>query len=180
MENFVSWYRYLSQDQGLAFQLTSELKEIMPGFDSFKFGQVGKEHRLLQVCFETDAKALTSYDFDELSDGQRMLIALYTLLHVAHVDQGLTLCLDEPGNFVALPEIQPWLIKLYDRCMAGQMQALLISHHPEPIDYLLASPVGYWFERQDNNRPTRIKPITADGQGGLPISEIVARGWLHE
>ncbi|WP_233258764.1 ATP-binding protein [[Phormidium] sp. ETS-05] len=90
-----------------------------------------------------------------------------------------TLCLDEPDNFVALPEIQPWLIKLYDMCSEGKTQALLISHHPEIINYLLASPVGYWFERESNS-PVRLKPISHDNQTGLPISELIARGWLNE
>ena len=182
MENFTSWYRHVSQDQGMTFQLMNELKEVIPGFDSFKFQQVGEKHRLLNVFFSNEGtRAPTGYHFGELADGQRMLIALYTLLYAARVDQDheYTLCLDEPENFVALSEIQPWLTALYDSCTDGQMQALLISHHPELMDYLLASPVGYWFERQ-GNRPTRIKPVSAVGKGGLPISEIVARGWLNE
>jgi hypothetical protein len=88
-----------------------------------------------------------------------------------------TLCLDEPENFVALPEIQPWLTALYDHCEAGNMQALLISHHPELINYLLASPIGIWFDRQAN-RPTRTKRIAVNNGDGLPASELVARGWI--
>ncbi len=181
LENYVSWYRYISQDQGLAFKLMDELKQVLPGFDHFKFERVGEEHRLLKVFFqnEDDDKSLIGYNFDELSDGQQMLIALYSLLYAARADQkyGYTLCLDEPENFVALPEIQPWLTQVYDSCMDGEMQAVLISHHPELINYLLASPVGYWFERS-SNRPTRVKSIAAQGQDGLAVSELVARGWF--
>jgi GTP-binding protein Era len=50
---------------------------------------------------------------------------------------------------------------------------------PELIDYLLASPVGYWFDRQDN-LAVRVKPIQAENDGGLPVSELIARGWLHD
>jgi predicted ATPase len=179
LENYISWYRYLSQDQGTAFQLMSELKEILPGFDYFRFDPYGEKHRLLTVFFKNEGNQVSAgYRFDELSDGQRMLIALYSLLSTASDEEGYkyTLCLDEPENFVALPEIQPWLTALYDRCVDGKMQALLISHHPELIDYLLASPVGYWFERQ-SNRPTRVRPITGDGKEGLFVSELIARGW---
>jgi len=85
---------------------------------------------------------------------------------------------DEPENFLALPEIQPWLLQLYDSCSEGKTQALLISHHPELINYLLASPVGYWFEREANT-PVRVKQIVAESNGGLPVSELIARGWLN-
>ncbi|HBE31624.1 MAG TPA: ATPase, partial [Cyanobacteria bacterium UBA11368] len=86
-----------------------------------------------------------------------------------------------PENFLALPEIQPWLIQLYDLCSERKLQALLISHHPELINYLLASPIGYWFERQ-SNAPVRVKAISNEvgENSGLPVSELIARGWLNE
>ena len=180
LENYVSWYRHLSQNQGLAYQLTNDLRAIIPEFDYFKFESIGEQQRLLRVYFRgADGQAPIGYRFSELSDGQRTLIALYTLLRAARADEEYpyTLCLDEPENFLALPEIQPWLVTLYDLCTDGEMQALLISHHPELINYLLASPVGYWFDRQGNT-PARVKPIAADSGGGFPVSELIARGWL--
>ncbi len=162
--------------------MMTDLKEILPGFEYFKFESAGEKHRLLKAYFTDEEKSASiGYDFSELSDGQRMLIALYSLLHVARSDKKFpyTICLDEPENFLALPEIQPWLVSLYDHCMDGDAQALLISHHPELINYLLASPSGYWFERQ-GAKSTRIKSIRAENNGGLPVSELVARGWLNE
>ncbi|WP_228061117.1 hypothetical protein [Coleofasciculus sp. LEGE 07092] len=101
MENFVSWYRYLSEDQGKVAELGNIFKDVMDGFTNF--------------------------------------------------------------------------------CSEGQIQALLISHHPELINYLLASPIGYWFERQ-SNAPVRIKRISSEvaDNSGLPVSELIARGWLNE
>lgn len=182
LENYVSWYRYLSQDQGLMYELTNDLREILPEFDHFKLEQVGEQHRLLKAYFRSPVEqGVIGYRFNELSDGQRTLIALYTLLHASRADEKYkyTLCLDEPENFLALAEIQHWLITLYDLCTEGKAQALLISHHPELINYLLASPVGYWFDRQANT-PTRVKPIVADGNSGVSISELMALGWLRE
>jgi predicted ATPase len=182
LENYASWYRRLSQDQGMIYQLTRDLKEILPEFGYFRFEQLGEQHRLLKVYLHGEAgRGPIGYRFGELADGQRTLIALYTLLSASCTDEEdqYTLCLDEPENFLALPEIQPWLVTLYDRCSQGETQALLISHHPELINYLLASPVGYWFDRQ-SNLPTRVKRITADETGSLPISELIARGWLRE
>jgi len=182
LENYASWYRSLSQDQGLIYQLTDELREVLPGFDHFRFEILGEQNRLLKVRLQgKPGDAPTEYRLNELSDGQRTLIGLYTILLASSSDDEniYTLCLDEPENYLALPEIQPWLVALYDRCSMGKVQALLISHHPELINYLLASPVGYWFDRECN-QPTRVRPISADDDSGLPVSELIARGWLRE
>jgi len=180
MENFISWYRFLSQDQGFVHEVTLLLQEVLPGFKYFKFAEFGEKHRVLKAYFSVDNGHTTyEYSFNELSDGQRMLIFLYTLLQVLKSGRYMV-CLDEPENFLALPEIQPWLIELFDLCSQGDAQAVLISHHPELINYLLASPVGYWFERPSNLH-TRVKAITIRPEdGGLPVSELIARGWLHD
>lgn len=181
MENYASWYRYLSDDQAKVAVVGNILRQVIDGFQNFKFERVGEHHLLLKLRFlgETNNKII-DYRFAELSDGQKALIALYTLIHGTK-SEDYTLCIDEPENFLALSEIQPWLIQLYDLCSDGELQALLISHHAELINYLLASPIGYWFERQ-SNAPVRVKQI---GSGitdnyGLPVSELIAWGWLNE
>ncbi|NJN95030.1 MAG: AAA family ATPase [Anaerolineales bacterium] len=175
-ENFVSWYRHISEDQGKTFQIREALKEVIEDFDSFRFDKISDKNRVLYLRFSIgNEKRNYEYRFSELSEGQRTLIVLYTLVHYARAED-YTLCIDEPENFLALPEIQPWLTLLYDFCSDGKLQALLISHHPELIDYLALS-AGCWFDRESNT-PVRVKRITED-DSGLPISELVARGWLH-
>ena len=182
MENYVSWYRYLSEDQGKVAELGNIFKEVIDGFTNFKFERVSEQSWVLKLRLsgEKNSAKPIEYRLGELSDGQKMLIALYTVIHGTKFED-YTLCIDEPENFLALPEIQPWLIQLYDLCSEEQLQALLISHHPELINYLLASPIGYWFERQ-SNAPVRVKRISSEvaDNSGLPVSELIARGWLNE
>jgi hypothetical protein len=90
-------------------------------------------------------------------------------------DEGFHLFLDEPDNYVALREIQPWLSALTDSCGEGVEQAFLISHHPEIIDHLALSS-GRWFER-DSNGPARVSEKPKAQVDGLKPSESVARGW---
>jgi AAA15 family ATPase/GTPase len=182
IDNFVSWYRYISHDQGKTANLISVLQGILPGFVSFKFEKLSEESRTLKLRFsaEADQSIMIDYGLNELSDGQKTIIALYTLIYCTQ-SEDYVLCIDEPENFLALPEIQPWLIELYDFCDEGKLQAVLISHHPECINYLLASPIGYWFERESNS-PARVRKISNEeaDDSGLQISELIARGWLHE
>jgi predicted ATPase len=180
MDNYSSWYQFLSRDQSWVVELTNRLLEVLPGFENFRFVREIENVEILKAVFSGqngNKGAKREYRFAELSDGQRALIVLYTLL-IAAERENYVLCIDEPENFLALPEIQPWLVKLYDSCTEGKTQAVLISHHPEMINYLLASPVGFWFEREANT-PVRVKPIVSEPDGGLPVSELIARGWLH-
>jgi AAA15 family ATPase/GTPase len=179
MDNYFSWYRCLSQDQSKIFALANVLKEVLPGFTNFKFDKAGEQRSILKCLFMKEGVTQSSfeYSFLELSDGQRMLIALYTLICCIQ-SEDYTVCIDEPENFLALPEIQPWLMQLYDLCAEKKLQALLISHHPELIDILAVSN-GYWFERQ-TNAPVRVKPIKDEHNTGLRISELIARGWLYD
>ena len=192
MENFVSWYRYIFADnQNKLTQLTESLQDILDGFIRFKLERISEKAVILKLIFKTEESHQNiEYTFGELSDGQKVLVVLYSLFYGLE-SQDYTLCIDEPENFLALPEIQPWLFQLYDLCSENKLQALLISHHPELIDYLLASPVGYWFQRESNSS-VRVQPIDnnflrpvinniqQDNKSGLKMSELIARGWLNE
>lgn len=176
--NFASWYRFVSQEhQDKLFNLTERLREAVPGFHAFKLEQAGK-HRLLKVGFvggDSGASPIF-FDFEQLSDGQRVMIILYTLL-LGLKDLGHTVFLDEPENYVSLSEIQPWLMALNDACGEGFPQAVLISHHPELIDYL-GTENGKWIER-DPLGPARVRQLPQRIDEGLKLSEQIARGWTE-
>ncbi|MEH2457228.1 AAA family ATPase [Nostoc sp.] len=127
MANFVSWYRYISQNKDKVAELMNVLTNILDGFLSFKFEQFSENYRTLKLRFLTgkESKKIIDYRFGELSDGQKVIIALYTILYCTE-SEDYTLCIDEPENFLALPEIQP----------------------------------------AENS--------------GLPLSELIARGWLYD
>ena len=176
--NFASWYRYISQEhQDKIFQLTQQLRDTIPGFHAFKLEQAGK-HRVLKVGFagEDENASPIYFDFEQLSDGQRVMIVLYSLL-LGLQDLRNTVFVDEPENYVSLPEIQPWLMELNDACGESFPQAVLISHHPELIDYL-GPECGKWIER-DPLGPTRVKRLPEKIDKGLKLSEQIARGWTE-
>jgi AAA15 family ATPase/GTPase len=192
LENYVSWYRYtFDSNQDKRLLLIQSLQEVFDGFIDFKLDRIGEETFMLRLLFKDDeSDNVVDYFLSELSDGEKMLIVLYSLFYGLE-SQDYTICIDEPDNFLALPEIQPWLFQLEDLCHEGKLQALLISHHPELIDYLLASPIGYWFKRQANSSvevkqinntflKTIIDNIQQDNKSGLKMSELIARGWLDE
>src|SRR5262245_59587404 len=78
-------------------------------------------------------------------------------------------------NYIALREIQPWLIALTDKVKDTGAQCLLISHHPELIDYLAAD-CGLRFFRE-NGGPVRVQPFEWTADDAIRPAEVVARGW---
>lgn len=173
--NFASWYRHvLLERQELVHDFTSALREVIEGFQGIRLEKVGLDTRALMVAFDQNEERY-EMRLGEISDGQRALIVLYSLIRLA-AGQGYTLVLDEPDNFVALTEIQPWLIGLSDVCGEEVPQALLCSHHPELIDYL-GGDRGLILDRQSSGT-TVVRPASElAGNGGLKLSEVIARGW---
>jgi predicted ATPase len=181
LTNFAGWYSHVIQEQTATLvQLQRSLQQIMDGFDSLDLRKMGRTARVLRAVFSNDAggspptRQSVEFDFDELSDGQKTLIALYTVLYTL-VLPGATICLDEPDNFLALFEIQPWLFELSDRIEDVGAQVILISHHPELIN-LLAPEHGVVFSRTGLG-PVRAEPYRPDSIGKLRPAEQIARGW---
>ncbi len=170
LSNYAAWLNYWNNEnrEGVNF-VESQLKESIKDFGFFKFSQAGTK-KILEAKINKDF-----YRFDELSDGQKALAALYTLVYC--IPENSVICIDEPENFLALPEIQPWFDALYDQCAERNLQALLISHHPKIIN-LLANDSGYWFSREHNL--TRVQKISPEDESGLSITELIDRGWIYE
>ena len=180
MQNFVGWYRHAAQERmrgiGAVFKA---LGEALPGFDSISLTESGENARALKVDFRgaTDGRRLDRFAFDQLSDGQRALIALYCLVFLSNGGR-TSLFLDEPDNYLALREIQPWLAVVAEHCGSTLEQAIVVSHHPVTIDYL-AGAKGRWFYR-DGNGPVRVSDQPERTVDGISLSETVARGWEKE
>jgi predicted ATPase len=175
LSNFADWYRHLRLDSGNAiFETLTTLREALQGFEALDAKEAGLEVRVLQATFRSPTGKSVDLPFSELSEGQRVLIALYVLLYCV-VGSGRTLLIDEPDNFVALAEIQPWLMKLLDRVDEQDAQVILVSHHPELLDQM-ASQGGVLLDRP-NGGETRLVPFAPPDDTGLKASEIIARGW---
>ncbi len=174
--NFASWYRHLSQEQpDLLAAIWSALERALPGFVSLVLRSAGDRGRArdLAARMQIDSTNYQLY-FDELSDGQRALIVLYTLLE-ARAGEGCLL-LDEPELHVGLAEVQPWLVELDSR-FEDQGQVFIASQNSEVVDYLAAGD-AFLFERPGGG-PARARKAEFDREGGLTASEQLARGFAN-
>lgn len=181
--NFVSWYRGI--DHALHFDarkfLHQSLQDVFAGFESLHFVKTGEKEHVLSTTWATEGVADPSDQFelglDELSDGQRVLILLYTLLSLSAPKNApsMTVLLDEPINYVSLSEIEPWLRQTEEHTEEGKLQAIVASHHPELLDaWARGSGIRFW--RQATG-PVRAERFQTGDDDPLTPSERIARGW---
>lgn len=175
--NLAPWYRHLLQvDPAGNARFLTALSETLNGFQNLRFSTGNDGVRKLIAEFSAEEEKLP-FSLSELSEGQRMLIGLYMILHFV-IAKGETVILDEPDNFVSLREIQPWLIAAEEAVENNKGQLILISHHPEILNYW-AREFGLLFSREENGH-VRTRSYRDIGESGLDAAETIARGWENE
>lgn len=168
LSNFAAWYPpMLASKPGTMFKAIQSLAPVLDGFV-----ELYEEDGSLWARFENQGNT-SSYSFDELSDGERALVALYIVVNGV-AGPGKTILLDEPDNYIALREVQPWLSDLADRTLRNDgPQVLLISHHPDTLNFLAVD--NGWRVFRDKAGPTRIERFKPADNAGP--AETMARGW---
>lgn len=173
MINLTSWYRSLAQEQEWTDSLRDALQAVWPDFRSFKLVDAGLNTKALQLRFENEAGKPTLLFFDKLSDGERALVGLYMVRAAMETGAARSVFLDEPDNFVGLPELQPWVLSMRE-LLDDEHQLVLISHHPEILSNS-GEANGRYLWRDNHTSPTRIGPLTVPE--GMTAGEAIARGW---
>jgi ABC-type lipoprotein export system ATPase subunit len=176
LSNILSWYRSLSQEQEWTDALRNSLQDVWPDFKSFKLVDVGLNSKSLQLRFGSEqGREPGPYYFHQLSDGEKSLVGLYMVRAAMETSAANILFIDEPDNYIGLPELQPWVLALRE-LLDENHQAILISHHPEVLDSA-GEEFGKYLWRDNHNSPTRIGPLKVPE--GITAGEAIARGWAN-
>ena len=100
LSNFADWYRHLRQETE-DFDYMKDLADVIEGFVTMRLEDAGERRRELKIKLgareKGSQKQASEYLLGELSEGQRVLVGLYAILHFA-MKPGSTLCFDEPDN----------------------------------------------------------------------------------
>ena len=176
LTGLTSWYRSLQQDFDWTKALHDLLQDVWPDFKSLKLVDVGLNTKALQLRFDgTNGGNSGALFFDQLSDGEKALIGLYMVRAALATGATQTVLIDEPDNYVGLPELQPWVLSLRE-LLDDEHQAILISHHPEILTSA-GEANGRYLWRDNHTSPTRIGPLNVPE--GLNPGEAIARGWVR-
>lgn len=175
--NFTSWYRSLALNGKWTFELTKLMRNVWDDFAYMNLEEIGRDARALQVVFEKTGPAAESITlhWPQLSDGERALFCLYSLVALVKSDSEVVLILDEPDNNVSLSEVKPWASELL-QSIGTQSQVVLATHHPELAE-LLGETKALWLTRQRHDSATVPRKLDRVDDG-LTFSERIARGWI--
>jgi predicted ATPase len=164
LSNFASWYlSRVAEDLDAATALRDDLEDALHGFKTMRFEPISSNVKDLRVRFAY-GKHTYELPWELLSDGQRLLIALYGLLRFGLPTASL-IVLDEAESYVAPSEIQPWFRAVVDSVAERKQQLVVVSHHPESINYLAADAVLRMWRDLDGGH-TRIAPLSPDAEAG--------------
>ena len=176
LANLTSWYRSLSQDLDWTLALRNLLQNVWPDLKSMRLRDVGLNAKVLQFRFDgsisDDEGGLF---FKQLSDGEKALVGLYMLRAALATGSVQTILIDEPDNYVGLPELQPWVLSLRE-LLDEHHQTIIISHHPEILNGA-GTGYGRYLWRDYHASPTRIGPLNIPE--GMAPGEAIARGWIR-
>ncbi len=204
--DFAAWYLFLSHNNATSCREAEQAlqKSVLPSLALLQPETEGAI-QVVKAIFRESGKKI-ALRLDELSAGQRAMVILEHAFAAAREWRG-SLLIDEPANFLALEEIQPFLNKLQNASDEGETQVILTSHHPVAYD-LLAEGAGLWLERSPLG-PTQVARMSdllerssssssntdetstsssssssssdeasSSGSDAMPLSELVARGWV--
>jgi len=130
--NFGEWFSGVLADAPSAYTKIDEyLRQVMPDLKDIKNPLIGTESRSLFVQFSNKQSSIT-LPLHDLSDGEKcfMICALVLATHNAY---GPLLCFwDEPDNYLALSEVEHFVLALRSAFQAGG-QFIATSHNPVAI-----------------------------------------------
>jgi len=173
LSNFANWYRLrLQEDPDAAERLRADLRRVVDGLDGLRYERVSAEAKDLRVRFVFGSNK-HELSWAKLSDGQRLIIALYGVLRLGLTQASLIL-LDEVENYVSPDEVQPWLRALTAMAEDEGKQVVFISHHPESIDYLAADTL-WRVSREPQGGHSRIARLVPDLDAGETAYDLAKR-----
>ncbi|MBF0308355.1 MAG: AAA family ATPase [Magnetococcales bacterium] len=181
LSNYAAWYnRIVLQEPEIQDEIVATLKNIMEGyFSSLSFSKSGSLYRLQARVFGV-GKKVSNLEFNQLSDGQKALIVLYSIL-VAYSNRKCTVLFDEPENYLALPEVQHWfqmVLEYYDQEEESSSQYLMLSHHPRIMDGFAMDDITWLYCQNGMTRKRNM--LDGDREKELPLSILVEQGWITE
>ncbi|MGL4209686.1 MAG: AAA family ATPase [Candidatus Adiutrix sp.] len=157
-DNLAAYLTALLYDSPANYLIMDEfLKELMPDFEEFQNKPVAADARSLKVKFKGDNTSFTP-TFDRLSDGEKCMFICAALLVAQKAHGDFFLFWDEPDNFLALSEVEPFIRKLRQK-FVNKSQIWVTSHNQAIINCF--SPENtYWLNRKNHCEPVILRLLT--------------------
>jgi ATPase subunit of ABC transporter with duplicated ATPase domains len=174
--DFAAWFSGVVSYAPSAYsKIDAYLTELMPDLKDIKNPLIGTDSRSLVVQF-SNGQGTLNLPFGDLSDGEKCFM-ICALLLAANQAYGPLLCFwDEPDNYLALDEVQHFVMALRSEFQKTGGQFIATSHNPEAIrsfsDYNT-----FVLQRRGHLEPTVVRRLSELQVKG-DLVDAIARGDL--
>lgn len=176
--DFAAWFSGVVSYAPSAYsKIDMYLTQMMPDLKDIKNPPVGTDSRSLQIQFSNDQGAL-NLPFGDLSDGEKCFM-ICALLLAANDAYGPLLCFwDEPDNYLALDEVQHFVVALRSEFQKAGGQFIATSHNPEVIR-AFSDDNTLVLQRRSHLEPTVVRKLSDLHVNG-DLVDAITRGDLGE
>lgn len=166
--NLVSYLRQVSMSDPASFlRWKKQVRAGMPWVDDIQLKQLVPGSSMLVGVKHVDGAQilLSAADF---SEGERTLLVLHSILGL--MSKATLIALDEPDTFLSPTEVKP-VLSQFALSEPDESQLIVITHHPQAIDYL-AQYTTWIFERGADGI-SHVRPLEFDLAKGESATDSV-------
>lgn len=172
--NYASCLRAILQQKPKAYgEFESFVKAIVTDFSSIENRDRGKDggSQLIVTFQPPDSKETLSFDFDDLSDGEKCLLLSAYIFAANAVGPSVVCVWDEPDNHLSLAEVGHFITAMRKMTNRGG-QFIATTHHPETIRKF-SDENTFVLTRKSHMEPTDAKPLRTFSYKGDLIHALV-------
>jgi hypothetical protein len=164
--NLADWLADLLEEYPAAYSAVVEhMKRVIPEFESFRFERLGRDARELKIQFTQDQNSF-ELTISDLSDGEKCFFLSAILLAANQLSRPLFAFWDEPDNYLAVGEVNQFIVALKRNFLRRKGQLFVTSHNPETVNC---------FSRDSTwvlGRRSRLEPSIVRRLDDIPSSKI--------
>ena len=176
LTDFGAWFSdRVSSDPSAYTRMADYLKQVMPDFRSLQNPEVGKDSRSLVAQFAADLGTLI-VPFADLSDGEKCFMICAVVLSGDSGGFPPWCFWDEPDNYLALDEVQHFVMALRSEFQKSGGQFIATSHNPEAIRSF-SDENTLVLQRRNHLEPTIVRKLSELEVKG-DLVDAIARGDL--
>lgn len=170
--NFASFLTMLLAENFGAYPLMKDfIQPLISGFEDMRNEDASTRTRILKILF-TGKTPPFEVDFDKLSCGEKCLFLCASVLAALEYQKHLFVFWDEPDNYLALSEIQGFILSLRATFLNNKNrgQIWMTSHNAETIQCFPRESI-YYLTRTNHCEPVAAHPLESlyDGKGSLIV-----------
>lgn len=157
--NFVNWFRGIyTSSPNLYIRIYNHLNSIFDDFSKMEFKNLSPKAnaKILSLFFRKDSKIDMELKFSMLSDGEKILILMATLIALTEREDSFFCFWDEPDNYISVAIVDTLISFLKGKFERSHNKQLFITSHDEMVVRSFPLSKVNYLSRNSHLEPPRV------------------------